>query len=142
MSSDELIALAKARAEFAGVSPSLACSVCEQESSWNPWAIRYEPAFFARYIESMTRLSPTEARLRAMSFGLMQIMGETAREEGYVGDLTALCEPQTGLDRGLIHLKRVLARAAGNEEIALNLWNGGSNPQYALEVTARIAKYS
>lgn len=141
MSADELIALAKARAQFAGVSPPLCCAVAEQESSWNPWSIRYEPAFYERYIEKMTRLSPTEARLRAMSWGLLQIMGETAREEGYTGDLTKLCEPQTGLDHGLIHMKKCLARSGGNEPIALNLWNGGANPSYASEVMARLSKY-
>jgi soluble lytic murein transglycosylase-like protein len=137
----ELAALAGARAVVAGIRAALVCAVCEQESSWNPWSIRYEQGFYERYVAHQP-VSITEALARSTSWGLMQIMGETAREEGYTGDLPMLCDPQTGIDAGLVHLKKCLARAAGNEPIALNLWNGGGNPQYASEVMARIAKYA
>jgi soluble lytic murein transglycosylase-like protein len=135
-----LVTLAKIRATMAGVDPALTCAVCEQESEWNPWAIRYEPAFYERYVLPL-KLSPTVSFARSTSWGLMQLMGETAREEGYMDDLPKLCDPQTGLDRGLVHLKRELNRAAGNQHMALQFWNGGSNPAYGDQVLARMAKY-
>jgi soluble lytic murein transglycosylase-like protein len=140
MSNDTLIALAKERAAAAGVDPALACAVCDQESSWNPWAIRCEPGFYMRYVAKL-HLGPTEAWARAFSWGLLQLMGETAREEGYLGDMAMLCDPQTGLDRGLIHLKKQLERANGDNHAALQFWNGGSAPNYAAEVLARVGKY-
>ena len=30
--------------------PDLVCAIIEQESAWNPWALRYEPSFYAKYI--------------------------------------------------------------------------------------------
>lgn len=137
---ETLITLAKARAELAGVDPALTCAVCEQESGWNPWAIRYEPEFYQRYIAPL-HLSPTVSMARSTSWGLMQLIGETAREAGYAGDLPMLCDPQTGLDWGLVHLKKQLVRAGGNEEAALQFWNGGSNSLYGTQVLARVAKY-
>lgn len=138
---NDLIALAKQAATAANLDPALVCAVCEQESAWSPWAIRYEPAFYAKYIIPLGLSDDTEARVRAVSWGLMQLIGETAREEGFVGPMASLCDPATGLERGLVHLKRCLQRAAGNVPMALQFWNGGGNPQYAAQVMARMSKY-
>lgn len=143
MTQDQLIALAKERATMAGVDPVLCCAVVEQESQpqWNPWCSRWEPAFQTRYIEKMTNLTPTQAKNRSTSWGLMQLMGETAIEEGYTDFIEKLLDPITGLDRGLIHLKKMLVRANGDVHAALQDWNGGSNPNYASEVMARMPRY-
>ncbi len=139
---DELIAIAKTQAALWSIDPALVCAICEQESSWDPWSIRYEPAFFDRYIAKMaTTLSPTEAHSRAISWGLMQIMGETARENGFSANMASLCDPATGIAAGIQQLKKLLIRSAGNVPIALNLWNGGSNSSYGPEVLARVDKY-
>src|SRR5579864_7225582 len=82
----ELIALARATAEAHQLDAALVCAICEQESAWNPWAIRYEPAFFAHYIAPQLdagKLSITEAQARAISWGLMQVMGQVAREHNF-----------------------------------------------------------
>jgi soluble lytic murein transglycosylase-like protein len=82
-----------------------------RESNYDLWAVRYEPGFFERYIKNakVVPLVPcseaTERSLRAHSFGLMQIMGATARERGFAGTyLTELCDPVTNLDVGCRHL--------------------------------------
>lgn len=139
---DQLIALAKSLATVAGVDPALCCAVCEQESfpQWNPWSIRYEPDFYVRYTAKLN-VPDTEKTARAISWGLMQLMGETAREEGYTDFLPKLCDPETGITRGLIHLKKMLVRANGDVHQALQFWNGGSNVNYADQVIARIGKY-
>src|ERR1700723_1783076 len=83
-----------------GLEVALVCAVAAHESSWNPFAVRFEPAFEARYIKPAVPAMPTTLELtKAMSFGLMQIMGETAIEFGFGGKfLTDLCDPDIGLD--------------------------------------------
>ena len=140
MTQDDLIALAKATAQQYGLDPALTCAVVEQESAWDTWAIRAEPAFDERYVKPMHK-TPTEEWARSMSWGLMQLMGEAARERGYVGALPALCDPTAGLAWGCVHLKGKLAAAGGDVTRALLLWNGGGNPNYPAEVLARMEKY-
>lgn len=125
------------------LSPALVCAVCEQESSWNPWAIRFEPAFEARYIHPALPAAPTTRELtKAMSFGLMQIMGETAIEFGWQGNfLTELCDPATGALFGCKKLQRCFANHP-DREAALLAYNGGSNSLYPSQVLARIEHYT
>ncbi len=68
----DLIALARATAAEHQLDAALVCAICEQESAWNPWAIRYEPAFFAHYIAPQLaagKISNTEAQARAFLVG-------------------------------------------------------------------------
>lgn len=137
----KLIALARATAAKHALDPALVCAVVEQESSWEPSAMRYEPAFRARYVAPLG-LPPTEAIARSISWGLMQVMGQVAREHGFAGRfLSALCEPAAGLDAGCTVLAAKRRAAAGHLPVALQLWNGGGNPDYAAEVLARVARY-
>lgn len=103
------------------------------ESSGDPWAARYEPAFFTRYVAARGhRVWPgcsrdTEERLRATSFGLMQVMGQTAREHGFEGPfLTALCDPALGVEYGCRVLRAKLNRYVGDMDSALAAYNAGS----------------
>lgn len=148
----ELIQIARDAARIYDLPPELVCAVIEQESSWQPWAVRYEPQFFTHYIEPMAAQGklhapagvsmPTEAYLRSCSFGLMQIMGQVAREKGFsLPFLTALCDPATGIEWGCKHLASRIAHSNGNIEKALLLWNGGGRPSYPQEVLARVDKY-
>jgi len=135
----DLLALAHSAAARHALDPSLVCAVIEQESAWDPHAIRYEPAFRARYVAPLG-LPPTEEVARSISWGLMQVMGQVAREHGFSGKfLSALCDPATGLDAGCAVLASKLATASGEVTRALELWNGGANPNYAAEVLARLS---
>jgi len=147
----DLIALARAAAEAHQLDTALVCAICEQESAWNPWAIRYEPAFFAHYIApqlSAGQISITEAQARAFSWGLMQVMGQVAREHNFgassaspVAPLSELCDPACGLDVGCAVFAAKSSAAHGDATSALQLWNGGGNPNYAAEVLARVGNY-
>jgi soluble lytic murein transglycosylase-like protein len=137
----QLLALAREAAQTHSLDPALVCAVIEQESSWEPYAIRYEPAFRTRYVAPLG-LPPTEEIARSMSWGLMQVMGQVAREHGYAGKSVAgLCDPSTGLSVGCAVLTSKLSAAHGDIERALELWNGGANPHYAAQVVQRLSTY-
>ncbi len=142
----EIIELARRIAATHGLEPALVCAVIEQESAWNPWAVRYEPGFLSRYVAPLYtagKLSATEAYTRSMSWGLMQVMGQVARESGFAGQsLAELCDPETSLEFGCRILAARLARARGDVASALLAWNGGANANYAAEVLARTPNYS
>ncbi len=148
MISSPFVAGAQEVARKAGLDPALVSAIVEQESSWNTLAIRYEPQFFARYVaplvgsDEMKPATETESRSRAFSWGLMQILGQCARETGFEGlYLSELLQPQVGLKFGCKLLARELERAGGDVKRALQLWNGGANANYASAVMARMGKY-
>lgn len=174
----ELVALTCRAAGAHGLWPELVCAIVEQESAWNPWALRYEPAFYEKYIatrltrrppdglpqraiapdvhgfraESASGLAltsseipndPTESRARAFSWGLMQVMGQVAREHGFAGaSLASLCDPAVGLEIGCRVFTAKLAAAEGNVTRALLLWNGAGNRDYPAAVLARAPHYT
>jgi soluble lytic murein transglycosylase-like protein len=140
-----LIVLAKTVAQRFKLDGALVCAVCEQESNWNPWAMRYEPAFMAKYVAPLytaNKISSSEAYARAFSWGLMQVMGQVARECG--GDylfLSALCDPEQGLSIGCTVLAKKLDAFKGDVAKGLLAWNGGGNPSYPTQVLARKQLY-
>lgn len=142
----DIIELARHIAVAHDLEPALVCAVIEQESGWNPWAVRYEPAFLSRYVAPLYtagKLSATEAYTRAMSWGLMQVMGQVAREFGFAADsLPELCDPATAVELGCRILAKRMARTRGDLPAALLAWNGGANPNYPVEVLARMRNYS
>jgi soluble lytic murein transglycosylase-like protein len=97
-----------------GLPARLVAAVAGVESGGNSWAFRYEPQFYARHVAqdaSVKAVAPcsldSERAARATSWGLMQVMGATARGLGFTGAfLNALCDPATGLEYGC----RLLAR--------------------------------
>jgi soluble lytic murein transglycosylase-like protein len=137
----DLLHLARSVALTHSLDSALVCAVVEQESAWNPHAIRYEPAFRARYVASLG-LPPTEEVARSISWGLMQVMGQVAREHGFTGKfLSALCEAAAGLDIGCTILAAKIAAANGDITRALELWNGGANADYAPQVLSCLVNY-
>lgn len=142
MTKDALIDLAVQTANAHQLDPVLVCSVVEQESAWDTFAIRFEPGFYTRYVAPQALASQTESQARAFSWGLMQVMGQTAREAGFKGRyLSMLCNPGAGLDIGCKVLKGKLARHPQSVESGLLAWNGGGRPEYASEVLARMSSY-
>src|SRR5271168_3190442 len=108
----QLLAAARKAAAAQSLDPALVCAVVEQESAWNTWAIRFEPAFFSKYVASLytnNKVTASEAYARGFSWGLMQVMGQVARESGYDAPfLSAICDPQQGLALGCKLLRKKL----------------------------------
>ncbi|MGH8693546.1 MAG: transglycosylase SLT domain-containing protein [Burkholderiales bacterium] len=100
---------------------------------WNPMSYKYEPP---------SRSLPDGGA----SFGLMQLLGSTARGLGYTGPIPALIrdtslhvypgaptrnglfDPTVSIDLGIRLLKQNLARAGGNMDRAVSAYNGGWRP--------------
>ena len=93
----DLIAMARVTAARFSLNAALVCAVIEEESSWNTYAIRFEPLFRERYVRDL-KLSPTEDMARSTSWGLMQVMGQVAREHGFRARfLSEICGPVVAL---------------------------------------------
>ena len=141
----QLLTLARHAAETRALDPGLVCAVIEQESAWNPWAMRYEPAFFTKYVAPLytnNKITATEAYARGFSWGLMQVMGQVARESGFDAQfLSSLCDPEQALAVGCIVLRKKFDAASGDTTRALLAWNGGANALYPAQVLARRAHY-
>ena len=120
-------------------------AVVEQESGWNPWAMRYEPALFSKYVAPLytnNKIAATEAYSRGFSWGLMQVMGQVARETGFDAlFLSALCDPEQGLAVGCKVLRKKFDAMAGDNTRTLLAWNGGGNSAYPGQVLARRSRY-
>ena len=142
----QLLTLARKAAAAQSLDPSLVCAVIEQESAWNSWAMRYEPLFFTKYVAPLytnNKVSATEAYARGFSWGLMQVMGQVAREIGFDAlFLSVLCDPEQGLTVGCKVLRKKFDAMAGDTTRALLAWNGGANANYPVEVLARRRNYS
>jgi hypothetical protein len=104
-------------------------SQIEKESSGNPLALRLEPTYRWFYPRG-SRPTGEEFEFQRTSWGLLQIMGATARELGYT--VAAQKWPAsplrddwaTALDLGCRYLTRQLRRY-GNIRDALSAYNAG-----------------
>ena len=142
MSIEQLHAVVRSAAMDYQLDPSLMMALVEHESSWNPYAVRYEPSFYQNYISHMNGLTPTEMQLRACSFGLCQVMGQLAREQGFDGRfLTELCDPALSVKHGCIKVKKSMEQAHGNLQDALLRYNGGSDTTYPGAVLQLMDRY-
>jgi soluble lytic murein transglycosylase-like protein len=123
----ELSSLIESAAARHGLPAGLVEAVVGVESGGNTWALRYEPAFYERYVrqdKTVRALAPcsldTERQSRATSWGLMQVMGATARGLGFdKAFLSELTDPAVGLEYGC----RLLARL-GERHKASHGWPG------------------
>src|SRR5260370_28062376 len=107
--------------------------------------MRYEPAFFGKYVAPLytnNKIAATEAYARGFSWGLMQVMGQVAREAGFDAlFLSALCDPEQGLAAGCKVLRKKFDPTAGDTTRALLACNSGATTPYPAQALARRAHY-
>lgn len=138
----------------------LALSIIEQESGGSNLCFRHEPKVLKDYelkvfvVESAKFYAKktgdsfaSEMILRASSLGLMQVLGQKAREYGFEKPLIQVCDPENGLRLGLRILSDLLKKYA-NETDVIASYNAGSplmkstgfyvNQKYVDEVSARL----
>lgn len=124
-----------------GLDPCLVAAVVCAESSGNPYAIKPELGFWTRYLSGIldfVRRSPSKRddrwaqynQIYSCSYGLMQILYQTARELGFDPQFpTELCGPM-GVQAGCAKLKKCLTQSGGSVRQALLKYNGGGDPEY------------
>jgi soluble lytic murein transglycosylase-like protein len=144
------------------VPAALIAAVIQEESRFDEWATRAEPRYFKnrkvrRAATRWTRAHPggastyTELADRSRSYGLMQIMGETAREQGFAEPfLAALYIPDNAIAHGATLMKKLLARYKNDTLSAISAYNQGSakkrrgvfaNARYVYRVTIAWRSY-
>jgi soluble lytic murein transglycosylase-like protein len=118
--------------------PALIAAVIQEESRFDQWATRAEPRYYKngnvrRAAMRWTRAHPggptsfTEFADRSRSYGLMQIMGETAREQGFTQPyLAALYIPDNAIEHGAVLMRRLLTRYNNDTLAAISAYNQGS----------------
>ncbi len=99
----DLMKIVETAAVKNGVDPDLAMAIASVESSWDAWAVRFEPnwKYFKTpevYAKDLHITVETETALQACSYGLMQIMGSVARELGFTKSLLQLADPFIAAD--------------------------------------------
>jgi hypothetical protein len=121
------------------VDPLLLSAMIRVESGNRPWAFRYE-SHAGKYLVSAEDTAKlcgisvdTEKMAQMTSWGLMQVMGFSARELGFKGLLTELCEPELGITYGIYKLKQLEKRflskvsvSLGYDEALIAAYNAGS----------------
>ncbi|RJX35680.1 MAG: lytic transglycosylase domain-containing protein [Desulfarculus sp.] len=122
----------RVQAQNFGLPPEIVAGVICQESHGITWAQRHERGY--RWLwgddpgENLVRPPleslNTEMVNQAQSWGLMQIMGATARGEGFRGWFTELCQPDVGLFWGCKHLAWCVRRSGGDLRTGVRRYNG------------------
>lgn len=132
--------------------PDVVACIVIQESKGNTFAWRWEEDFYHKHLEfkkpgQLAGFVPKglpsftdELLQRSCSFGPMQVLGDTARWCGKVTApfLTALCDPDFGIDIGCRVLSYYLGLAKGDYRGGLKGYNGSW--AYADEVLGRVSK--
>jgi hypothetical protein len=119
--------------------PALLAAVTQTESRFEPWATRFEPAYpnnprvrraakqWKKTHKDLPNLA-TEIDDRSRSYGLMQVMGETAREQGFAApNLAELYIPKNAIEHGALLLRKLLDRYHGDTLSAISAYNQGNN---------------
>lgn len=100
-----------------------------QESSGDPNAFRFERGFYLTYIKNNPHAYGSKfGPLAACSYGLLQIMLETACEHGFTGQPWDLFDPLGGLTAGAQVMANFWKAAGGDDahyRVALAAYNGG-----------------
>jgi hypothetical protein len=154
-----------ARGNYRDLRPDLVLAIIATESSGNPWAWNAEPKY--RWLWNVKtdaafrqmRADEIDAEVpppdfpscsgtdrdqewwgQQASWGLMQIMGAAAREQGFRGAyLVELVDPFTNIEYGLKHLWNY-AYQYGNRSTgqALNRWSGDQSGAYSTRVLKKL----
>ncbi|MFA6358759.1 MAG: transglycosylase SLT domain-containing protein [Candidatus Omnitrophota bacterium] len=122
----ELRKLIESKAAAYKLDPDLVEAHILTESSGKPDATRFEHHFYEHYVLPLGLHDQNEARGRATSFGLLQIMGQVARELGYQGAWSGLMEPSTNLEYGCKKLAKCYKKYAPDLDAGIAAYNSGT----------------
>lgn len=156
MLSEDIIGIAFQQAQHFLIDPHLVMAIITVESGGNRFATRFESGFLKKYINPLTNSyitqnnpemiqhgvpsQSTERRELATSWGLMQIMGQTARVMGFRGQyLSELTEPAIGIHFGCAYLETKI-RNHDEIEKAISAYNAGFATDRNKDYVDRVMK--
>jgi preprotein translocase subunit SecG len=127
---NEMFGMVEKHATRAGLDPFLVAAIVGHESAWEPWTVRFEPGwkyfyFVSEHADKIGISKVTEQHLQMFSWGLGQIMGSVARENGFEDHLTKLTIPDVNLFYMCKILKNLYSKY-GNETDVIAAYNMGS----------------
>ena len=152
---DWLVEITNKIADNTRINRELVQAICAVESSWNRYAVRFEPTW--KYVtqadawaSKLNITTQTETQLQSMSWGLMQIMGSVARELGFTDYIHRLSDPLLGVNYGCLKLRKLYERyGEANESDIIAGYNAGSalkektgmyfNQQYVDKVSRELS---
>jgi hypothetical protein len=115
-------------AAFHAIDPRWLTAIVTQESQWNMFAVRYEPAYQYLYhpetYASGLISFATEINTQKSSWGLGQIMGALYREQGGKGFMAELLIPEINLKHIAIRLAYLQKKSKDPATIFAG-YNGG-----------------
>lgn len=118
-------------AQQAQIPPELILAIIEVESNGQPYAARINPTY--AYTMPQARRPAicnmdTELYMQRTSWGLMQIMGATARSVGFDGWLPELAEPHVNIQVGVAIIGNLMTRHQKKYGVAgvIAAYNAGS----------------
>ncbi len=99
------------------------------ETKGKSCSTRYEPKykdfwFYRDRAEKLDISHETEKMHQATSWGLMQVMGATARSMGFDDHIPKLCQDETSIKYGVKYLKKQFVKY-GNYQDAVAAYNAG-----------------
>lgn len=123
----------------------LLAAIVFQESAGRPFVTRYEPAFRwldkpEKYARALGVTTETETVHQKTSWGLCQVMGATARSEGFLGHLPELCAVPVNLDYGARVLAGKIWETGNDIPAAIAAYNAGA-PRLAPDGSFKNQKY-
>jgi hypothetical protein len=129
---DKITSEAKALA----LDPFLVAAVIQKESAGRNFSSRFEPDYqwlvnIGYWAKALVLTEKTEEMGQKHSWGLMHVMGATAREEGFTGYFPELCVPEIGIRFGARYLKAKLGHWQ-SVEAALSAYNAGWPHRFAV----------
>jgi soluble lytic murein transglycosylase-like protein len=121
------------QAKLLNLDSILVAAIVATESSFNPFAVRYEPNFKYRlmpykYAEINGITETTENFLQSCSIGLMQTMGLIARENGFTKNLLELTIPENSLSIGCKKLASLFEKYKDENKVIVAYNAGSINP--------------
>ncbi len=137
------------------IDPAWIKAIITVESNWVTTAIRYEANYFYLYQpEQCASLCKstygTEIVAQKISWGLGQIMGALARQQGHQGNMPELLRPETNIKHMCIYLSHLKKNSYSDEHVFAK-YNGGPaavnadgtviNPEYVNKVTALLKNF-
>lgn len=107
-----LLGLIFALSAQAELPPEMALAIIEAESGGNPYATAYSPAAAAKTQLKRPAICSDgmESVQQRTAWGLMQVMGLTARGLGFEGWLSELVEPELNIRLGITYLSQLKTR--------------------------------